>query len=220
MFRFLNIKVQPNQGLLLASSSISGLMYAYSNPMIVKELVSKLPPEWLSIEAIWMSIATLLVGMAWKGGVRSVALRHFSVFAAVESAAAFFISMFLVFVHYNVWIFAVATLLYSSVITNFVCKCIMAFKTKLWLEKSREEYDNTDSVVRSVIMIIGFAVAALSMPKLEVAIAVWGCACVFDDIGWIAVYRRTRGLILKEEPAQMPYKTAQGENTKPREICS
>lgn len=44
LFRFLNIKVQPNQGILLASSSISGLLYAYSNPMIVKEVISSLPP--------------------------------------------------------------------------------------------------------------------------------------------------------------------------------
>ena len=65
LFRFLNIKVQPNQGILLASSSISGLMYAYSNPMIVKEVVSNLPPQWLSIEAIWCSIATCLNLALW-----------------------------------------------------------------------------------------------------------------------------------------------------------
>lgn len=196
LFRFLNIKVQPNQGILLASSSISGLLYAYSNPMIVKEIVSKLPPQWLSIEAIWCSAATLIIGIIWKGRIRSTAIRHFAVFAAAETALSFMLSMFLVFVHYNVWVFAVATLLYSSVITNFVCKCIMMFKTRLWQEKSREEYDNTDSVVRSVIMIIGFAVATAFMPSVETAILTWGCACVFDDIGWIIIYSRTKAEIL------------------------
>jgi hypothetical protein len=109
--------------------------------------------------------------------------------------------VFLVFVHYNVWVFAVATLLYSSVITNFVCKCIMMFKTRLWQEKSREEYDNTDSVVRSVIMIIGFAVATAFMPSVETAILTWGCACVFDDIGWIIIYSRTKTEILAGDSA-------------------
>lgn len=201
LFRFLNIKVQPNQGMLLASSSVSGLLYAYSNPMIVKEIVSKLPPQWLSVEAIWCSIATLVVGMLWKGRTREAAVRHFAVFAAAESALSFALSMFLVFVHYDVWVFAVATLLYSSVITNFVCKCIMMFKARLWQEKSREEYDNTDSVVRSIIMIAGFAVATFFMPSLETAVLVWGCACVFDDIGWIVVYMKTRDIILEEEKA-------------------
>ena len=46
------------------------------------------------------------------------------------------------------------------------------FKSRLWLEKSREEYDNTDSVVRSLIMILGFGVATFMMPSLKVAIAI------------------------------------------------
>lgn len=199
LFRFLNIKVQPNQGILLASSSISGLMYAYSNPMIVKEVVSNLPPQWLSIEAIWCSIATLIIGMLWKGKFRLIAIKNFALFAILESLLACILSIILVFIYYNVWIFAIATLLYSSVITNFVCKCIMMFKTKLWLEKSREEYDNTDSVVRSIIMILGFGIATFMMPSLNVAILIWGCACVFDDIGWVITYRKTKQLILEEK---------------------
>ena len=98
LFRFLNIKVQPNQGILLASSSLSGLMYAYSNPMIVKEVISSLPPQWLSIEAIWCSIATLIIGMHCKGKLRLVAIKNFALFAMTESILAFTLSMVLVFV--------------------------------------------------------------------------------------------------------------------------
>ena len=203
LFRFLNIKIQPNQGILLASSSISGLLYAYSNPMIVKEVISNLPPQWLSIEAIWCSVATLIIGMLWKGKLRLVAIKNFALFALAESFLAFTLSMILVFVYYNVWIFAIATLLYSSVITNFVCKCIMMFKTKLWLEKSREEYDNTDSVVRSIIMILGFGVATFMMPSLKTAIAIWGTACIFDDIGWIITYRKTKQTILTSKDGEV-----------------
>ena len=65
-----------------------------------------------------------------------------------------------------------------------------------WLEKSREEYDNTDSVVRSLIMILGFGVATFMMPSLKVAIAIWGTACIFDDVGWIVTYRKTKQVIL------------------------
>lgn len=105
LFRFLNIKVQPNQGILLVSSSLSGLMYAYSNPMIVKEVISNLPPQWLSIEAIWCSIASLVIGMLWKGNLRLVAIKNFALFAMTESIIAFTLSMILVFIYYNVWIF-------------------------------------------------------------------------------------------------------------------
>ena len=65
-----------------------------------------------------------------------------------------------------------------------------------WLEKSREEYDNTDSVVRSLIMILGFGVATFMMPSLKTAITIWGTACIFDDVGWIVTYRKTKQVII------------------------
>ena len=36
--RMFNIQIQENQGCLLFSSAISGLIYTYSNPPIVKEI--------------------------------------------------------------------------------------------------------------------------------------------------------------------------------------
>jgi hypothetical protein len=102
-----------------------------------------------------------------------------------------------VFVNYNVWIFAILTLFYSSIITTFIGKCIMMFQSKLWNGKEREMYDNTASIARNAVAMVGFALAILAMPSLQTAILMWGIGCIFDDIGWIIVYRKTRRSIIE-----------------------
>ena len=66
-----------------------------------------------------------------------------------------------------------------------------------WNGKQREMYDNTSSIFRNGVAMIGFAIAILAMPSLNTAILLWGIGCVFDDIGWIIVYNRTRDKILE-----------------------
>ena len=113
--------------------------------------------------------------------------------------ASFLLSIYLVFINYNVWVFALLTLFYSSIITTFIGKCIMMFQSKLWNGKEREMYDNTASIFRNGVAMIGFAIAILAMPSLNTAILLWGLGCVFDDIGWIIVYNRTRNRILENK---------------------
>ena len=192
-----NIQVQENQGMLLFSSAISGLIYTYSNPPIVKEIISKLPPEWISFEGAWFCLSALLIGAIWKGKTREFAMRFFTWLAITESVGSFLLSIYLVFVNYNVWVFAILTLLYSSIITTFIGKCIMMFQSRLWNGREREMYDNTSSIFRNGVAMIGFAIAILAMPSLNTAILLWGVGCIFDDIGWIMVYNRTRDRIVE-----------------------
>ena len=195
--RVFNIQVQENQGLLLFSSAISGLIYTYSNPPIVKEIISKLPAEYISFEGAWFCLSALVIGAVWKGKTREFAMRFFTWLALAESLGTFLLSIYLVFVNYNVWVFAILTLLYSSIITTFIGKCVMMFQSKLWNGKQREMYDNTASIFRNGVAMVGFAIAIIAMPTLKAAILLWGVGCIFDDIGWIIVYNKTKGHIIE-----------------------
>ena len=171
---------------------ISGLLITYVHPAIVKEVYTNLPAEWIAFESLSMSVAGLVVGVLWKGKVREAATKHFMAFAVAESTLGLLLGLFLTFIYYNVWIFAIASLIYSAFITTFVAKCIMAFKAKLWPEKEREVYDNNNSVIIGITCIVGFGLALLFMPPLKVAIFLWGLCCILDDIGWIIVYQKNK----------------------------
>ena len=109
------------------------------------------------------------------------------------------LGMYLVFVEYNVWIFAIGSLLYSSMVSIFVGKCIMCFESKLWQNREREDFDNTNSIVRGIVNCLGFGIAIFAMPSTKVAVFIWGVTCIFDDIGWIIIYNKNRANILKED---------------------
>ena len=196
--RIFNIQIQENQGCLLFSSAISGLIYTYSNPPIVKEIISKLPAEYISFEGAWFCMSALIIGAIWKNKTREFAMRFFTWLALTESIGSFLLAFYLVFINYNVWVFALLTLFYSSIITTFIGKCIMMFQSKMWNGKSREMFDNTASIFRNGVAMLGFLIAILAMPSLKTAILLWGVGCVFDDIGWIIVYTRNRKTIMDE----------------------
>lgn len=194
----LNLKVQKNQGLLLLCSTITGFLFCYISPRIQKEIVSSLPAEFLSIQSLWWCFSALIIGIVWKGTTRDFAIKYFTILALSESILSFTLAMYLVFVAYNVWVFAIGSLLYSSMVSIFVGKCIMCFESKLWQNREREDFDNTNSIVRNIVNCLGFGIAILAMPGIKVAIFIWGVTCVMDDIGWIIIYNRNRQAIMEE----------------------
>ena len=193
--KFLNLKVQKNQGWLLMSSSVSGLIYTYTHPVIVKATISNLPEQYISLEALWFCLSGLILGAIWKGCVREKAIKYFTYIATIESLAAFSLGCYMAFVNWNVWVFAISSALYLSIVSQFIGKCVMAFKASLWIDKEREDFDNTSSIMSNTIAMIGFAIATVVMPRLEVAVFLWGCGCIFDDIGWIIVYSKCKDKI-------------------------
>lgn len=192
LLNLLNIHPDENQKWLLISLFFSGLLITYANPTITKAIISELPAQWIAFNAVASSIAGLLIGVLWKGKTRKVAIKSFLQLAIAESFAGFILAMYLCFIHYNVWVFAIASLVYSAFITIFVSKCIMAFKAKLWQDKEREIYDNNSSVVSGIVCVVGFSAALFFLPSLKVALFLWGCCCIIDDIGWIYVYWKNR----------------------------
>lgn len=192
LLNLLNVHPDKNQRWILLSLFLSGLLITYVHPAIVKEVYTNLPAEWIAFESLSSSVAGLVVGMLWKGSVRKGVTKNFLVFAISESVLGCLLGLFLAFVYYNVWIFAVASLIYSAFITTFVGKCIMAFKAKLWVEREREIYDNNQSVILGFVCVIGFSLALFFMPSLKLALVIWGLCCIIDDVGWILVYLKNR----------------------------
>jgi hypothetical protein len=192
ILNLLNVHPDKNQRWILLSLFLSGLLITYVHPAIVKEVYTNLPAEWIAFESLSSSVAGLVVGMLWKGSLRKGVTKNFLIFAVSESVLGCLLGLFLAFIHYNVWIFAVASLVYSAFITTFVGKCIMAFKAKLWIEREREIYDNNQSVVLGIVCVIGFSLALFFMPSLKLALVIWGLCCIIDDAGWIFVYLKNR----------------------------
>lgn len=192
ILNILNVHPDSNQIWILTSLFLSGLLITYIHPAIVKEIYSSLPAEWIAFESLASSIAGLVVGILWQKTIRRGVIKYFLIFAISESVLGCLLGLFLTFVYYDVWIFAIASLVYSAFITTFVSKCIMAFKAKLWIERERETYDNNQSIIAGIVCIIGFSMALLFMPSLKLAIFIWALCCIIDDIGWCIVYIKNK----------------------------
>ena len=192
-----NIHPDSNQKYLLISLVISGLLITYSHPTLLKVLVSELPAQWIAFQSLSMSIAGLLIGVIWQGKIREKAIKYFFYLALTESICGCLLGLYLCFISFNVWIFAIASLIYSSLISTFVGKCIMAFKAKLWVEKDREIYDNNASIVTGIVCIVGYLFAIIALPPLKLSLFLWSICCIIDDIGWIIVYKLNKPKLTK-----------------------
>lgn len=188
----LNIRADHNQKWLLICMAVSGVLITYTYPVLLKSIISALPSEWLAFQSLVASVSSLLVGIVWKGNVRRQAIRRFAILAIIESLCGFFVGMYLCFVEFNPWVYAIASLIYVSFISIFVGKCIMFFKSRLWIEKERETYDNNLSIVSGIVCIVGYFVAIIAAPSLKLALFLWGACCIIDDIGWIYIYLKNK----------------------------
>lgn len=197
ILELLNIRIDDNQKYILFSLFVSGLLCTYVSPIFTKVVITALPPEWIAFESLFASISVFLISILWKGKTRTIALEKFIVFCILETIAGFVLALYLLLVEFNVWVYAIFSLIYVSFITIFVGKCIMAFKSKLWNEEKREIYDNNSTIIGSITCISGYLFALLFMPTLETALILWAIACVVDDIGWMIVYIKNRNKLLE-----------------------
>lgn len=196
ILNLLNIHPDANQKWLLISLVISGLLITYAHPTLLKTIISGLPAQWIAFESVVASISGLLIGMIWQGKVRQKAIKYFFYLALIESLCGFILGLYLCFINFNVWVLAIASLIYTTVISSFVGKCIMAFKAKLWIEKDREVYDNNTSIVSGIVCLVGYLFALVALPPLKLSLFLWSICCILDDIGWLIVYKKNK-LILK-----------------------
>lgn len=198
ILKLLNLKIDGNQKYILLSLFISGLLITYISPMFTKIVITELPAEWIAFESLFASVSVFLVSILWKGKIRDKAIKYFIIFCIIETICGFALALYLIFVEFNVWAYAIFTLIYGYFVSIFVGKCIMAFKAKLWNEEKREIYDNNSSIISSITCIAGYSLALLFMPSLEVSLVLWAIACIVDDIGWMIVYKINKNKLVEE----------------------
>lgn len=197
LLSYINVHPDKNQTLILLSLVISGFLMTYTSPTLIKVMYSNLPAQWIAFTSLAASVAGLLTGVIWQKSIRTKAIKYFFYLALTESLCGFLLGLYLCFINWNIWVFAIVSLIYGTIISTFVGKCIMAFKAKLWIEKEREIYDNNVSIVNGIVCIIGYIFALIALPTLKVSLFLWSICCIIDDIGWIIVYVKNKS-ILKE----------------------
>ena len=188
----LNIHPDSNQKWILGSMCVSCLVLTYVSPTLVKEIYSSLPAQWIAFQALFGSIVGFIIGMIWKGKIRESVIKYFIIFCITESICGCLLAYYLCFIQYNVWIYAIVSLIYTNIVCQFVGKCVMYFRTRLWNERAREVYENNISVADGICSIIGFLFALLLLPSLKLSLFLWGTCCIIDDLGWIIVYIKNK----------------------------
>ena len=199
LLKLFNLKLDKNQFYIILSLLISGFLITYISPTIVKDIYSKLPAEWIAFEALFGSIAGLIISMLWRDKVRETAIKKFLYLVAAETICGIVLCLYLVLIEYNVWVLAIASLIYTSFVTIFVGKCIMAFKSKLWNNEKRENYDNNIQIIGGIVSILGYAMALFFLPSLKTSLILWGVAYLVDDLGWAIVYYKNKNELMEIE---------------------
>ena len=192
ILNILNLKLDRNQVYIFLSMFVCGLLSTYIFPVIIKDIYTKLPSSWIAFESLVGSISGLLISVAWKKSIRYGAIKRFMGLVIAETICGAVLCAYLLFIDYNIWVLAISQLVYTTFVTSFVGKCIMVFKSKLWNNESRENYDNNSSIIAGLTCILGYSLAMLFEPSIKFALALWGIAYLVDDIGWAIVFWKNR----------------------------
>lgn len=191
-----NIRLDENQKWIALSFFLIGTISAYTGPTFIKEFGMKLPAQYFAASSMVTAFSALFVGMLWQGKLRDFFIKFFIGFALMESVAGFAIGMYLTFVEYNVWLLAISNLIYSNLIGQFVGKCIMTFRTKIWNDTDREIYDNNNAIIGSFVVLLGYGASLFWLPSIQTAVVIWGVSCLLDNIAWCCLYYKQRKLFL------------------------
>ena len=194
-----NLKLDSNHKYIVVSLILCSLLCSYISPVIVKDIYTKLPSEWIAFESLVGSISGFLISIFWRDAIRKQVIKKFLTLVIGETVCGILVCAYLLLIDYNIWVLAIAQLIYTTFITSFVCKCIMVFKSKLWNNKDRETYDNNIEIVSCLTSILGYLIAILAEPNIYLAIFLWGIAYLVDDIGWAIVYFKNKELLVKDE---------------------
>jgi hypothetical protein len=97
---------------------------------------------------------------------------------------------------FNVWVYAIGSLIYIGLISVFLSRVEIAFKSKLFAERERENFDNDMELAASSSSLIGFGIASLVEIPLSTALTLWGIAWI-GNLGWIMVYLKNKNTLKK-----------------------
>lgn len=103
--------------------------------------------------------------------------------------------MYCIFVEANAWVLAVGSLFVTSIVSVWLSRIIIAFKSILFKERDREDYDNNHELVYSIAAFIGSVISLIFNPNLVIALVLWAVATL-GDIGWLLVYFKNKNKLI------------------------
>lgn len=81
ILNILNLKLDSNQKYIVVSLILCGLLCSYVSPVIIKDIYTKLPSEWIAFESLVGSISGFLLSIFWRGVIRKQAIKNFLLLA-------------------------------------------------------------------------------------------------------------------------------------------
>ena len=72
-----NLKLDSNQKYIIVSLILCGLLCSYISPVIIKDIYTKLPSEWIAFESLVGSISGFLISIFWRDTIRRQAIKKF-----------------------------------------------------------------------------------------------------------------------------------------------
>lgn len=190
--KILNLSFDENQKWILIFLFITCLIGAFISPIVVQTLYIALSTKWFAASSLIGSISGLVTGIIWRGKFREFAIKNFIVIVIIECLACFGIGLYMSIFDGNIWIYAITELIYTNLITRIVCKSQMFFKSRLWNDKEREQYDNNESIILYLSAIVGYLIAIIYTPSFSFGMFLFGFCCLSDDMGWLIVYIKNK----------------------------
>ena len=185
-----------NKNILILSHFIPDILLGLGWATIHKVCVELLPAQWLSFEQLMISIFLITACFLWKNEkFRKNTISIFLFLSIFEMLTGMVMAFSMVF-SFNVWVYAIGSLLYTGLISVFLSRIEIAFKSKLFVERDRENFDNDMELAVSSSSLIGFGVASLIEIPLNTALILWGIAWI-GNLGWIMVYLKNKNALKK-----------------------
>lgn len=180
-----------DKDLIIGINSISEVLLCIGYATIHKTCVELLPTRYLAFEQLAISFFLILFCTLWKNEkFRKKTLTFFLILSLIEMLSGIILA-FSMSIYFNVWIFAIGSLAYTSGISVWLSRAIISFKSVLFKEREREDFDNDSQLYYSVSSLIGFGISLVYPPPLTICLILWGIACL-SNLGWITVYMRNK----------------------------
>ena len=121
ILNILNLKLDSNQKYIVVSLILCGLLCSYVSPVIIKDIYTKLPSEWIAFESLVGSISGFLISIFWRGVIRKQAIKKFLLLVIGETVCGILVCAYLLLIDYNIWVLAIAQLIYTTRVER-ICK--------------------------------------------------------------------------------------------------
>lgn len=172
----------------------TNLALSIASPTITKTIVTALPTQWLAFQSLVGCISGSFFGIMWnKENFRTFSIPLFMKLEIGEMIFGIVLAITMCF-YFNAWIFAIGSMVFTSIISVWLGRILIAFRSILWVGEKREQYDNNGLLNANISCLIGFLIAAIIPIPLKVALVLWALYCLYN-IGWIILYQRNKKLL-------------------------